>query len=95
MYIRVWQDLDVEDIKKHLMVWGQLSGDCANCKSIGISLDTHKCPSCGTEFKYIAFRTEVKVGYIERIKRKRSDLVFIEWRDFSYQLSKSKAKDLL
>ena len=95
MLIRVWKDLDVQEVKKHLLVWGQLNGDCANCKYVGIPLEAKKCPSCGTEFKYLALRESNKHNYVERIKHKRQDLIFIDWKDFSYQILKQKAKEFL
>ncbi|MFH1783106.1 MAG: hypothetical protein ABH848_05775 [Candidatus Omnitrophota bacterium] len=90
-FIRVWKELDADDILKHLLVVGSVTGDCSNCKELGIDYSTQKnCPSCKTEFKYIASRT----GDIARIIKRRKDLIFIDLDDYKKAMGKIKAKGL-
>ncbi len=96
MYIRVWQDVDISFISKHLMIVGELTGDCANCRELGINYSNAKnCPSCKTEFRYLGIRrsNSSDPGLIKRLKDKRPDLVFIDYNDFKDTFEKNKAKD--
>jgi len=94
-YIRIWKDLDVQEVKKHLLVWGMLNGDCGNCKYVGLPLEAKVCPSCKTEFKYLALRNKSTPSYVEKIIKKRPDLLVIDWQDFSFQYSRKEAKKFL
>ncbi len=89
--IRVWKEMDVTDIGKHLLIAGEVTGDCSNCRELGINYSTAKaCPKCGNEFKYIASRPHE----IRKIKNKRPDLIFIDLEDYKKVTGKIKAKDL-
>jgi len=95
-YIRVWRQEDVALIKQHLLVVGDVSGDCANCKHIGIDYRTSQtCPNCKTEFKYIASRSNVTDygGIVHKIKNARPELVFIDFNDFKRMSEKNKARE--
>jgi len=94
-YVRVWQDLDVEKIKKNLLIWGTLDGMCANCKKVGLKLEERFCPECKTEFKYLALREKNTPSNVFKIKKKRPDLTIIDYKDFSEQISLQKAKKIL
>jgi NAD(P)H-hydrate repair Nnr-like enzyme with NAD(P)H-hydrate dehydratase domain len=90
-FIRVWKEVEVGDITEHLLVVGDVSGDCCKCRALGIDYAKVKaCPECGTDFKYIASRT----GQINRIKSKRPDLIFIDLDDYKKAVGKIKAKGL-
>ena len=80
-YIRIWQEQDTEEIKKHLLMAGDLAGDCLNCRQMGIDYKTAKeCPGCRTVFKYIASRSPLADGgLVHRIKQARPELVFIDF----------------
>jgi len=99
-FIRVWQELEAEDIKKHLLVIGQISGTCQNCNNLGIDyVNAKTCSDCNTEFKFIALRPEKEgrpVGFsnIRLIKQRRPDLIFIEYSDFKKFASSRKAQDI-
>ena len=95
MYIRIWEKVDLEMVSKHLVVAGELSGDCSNCRELGIDFAAAKiCPKCRTEFKYLAIRRNNSSdgGLIKRLKDKRPDLIFIDYNDFKEALDKLKAK---
>lgn len=93
--MRVWQENDLDEINRHLLIVGDLSGDCSQCRQIGIDYASSiTCSKCQTAFKYIASRSkEVSFGHIKRIKEKRPDLVFIDYHDFKQALDRQKAKD--
>jgi len=89
--IRVWKEMDINDIEKHLLVAGEVSGDCSSCRELGINYSLSKsCPKCGNEFKYIATRFHE----IKKIKQKRPDLIFIDFEDYKKAAGKIKAKGL-
>jgi hypothetical protein len=91
-FIRVWKEFDIGDISKHLLIVGDITGDCSSCRQLGIDYSTAKsCPKCGTDFKYIATRTRET----RRIKHKRPDLIFIDFEDYKKAAGKIKARDLL
>ena len=90
-FIRVWKQFDIEDISGHLLLVGDLSGDCSKCRELGIDYSSVKaCPKCETTFKYIASRTRE----VRRIKDKRPDLIFIDFEDYKKAKGKIKARDL-
>ncbi len=89
--IRVWKEMDVSDIEKHLLIAGEVTGDCSSCRELGINYSSVKaCPQCGNEFKYIATRFHE----IRKIKQKRPDLIFIDFEDYKKATGKIKAKGL-
>lgn len=93
--IRVWQVHDMELITKHLLVAGDPTGDCANCKEIGIDIATSKnCPKCKTEFKYIATRLDNNPTQAGRLKKKRPDLIAIDLGDYKEALAREKAHNI-
>lgn len=56
--LRVWQECDLKDIEKHLIVAGELSSECFSCHKVGIGLKAQNCPNCGVYFKYMGFKKE-------------------------------------
>lgn len=99
-FIRVWQELDTEEIKKHLVVVGQVSGTCQNCNTLGIDyINANSCANCKTDFRFITLRPEKEgkdIGFsnIRLIKQRRPDLVFIEHSDFKKFIASRKAQDI-
>jgi hypothetical protein len=80
------------------LIIGDMTGDCANCKHIGIDYQAQKnCPNCQTEFKYIASRAVSSSldygGFVNRIRWRRPDLVFIDLNDFKHVTEKNKARE--
>ncbi|MBU1086332.1 MAG: hypothetical protein KKD05_02315 [Candidatus Omnitrophica bacterium] len=98
--IRVWQCFDSEQVKKQLLLAGELSANCENCQHLGINfLQSKQCPQCQTEFKYIGFRTKSnkaeELFAIKRLKEKRPDLIIIDYEDIKRACGKSQARNLL
>ena len=90
-FIRVWKEFDIQDISEHLLIVGDITGDCSKCRALGIDYSKAKaCPKCKTNFKYIASRTRET----RRIKNKRPDLIFIDLEDYKKATGKIKARDL-
>jgi hypothetical protein len=98
-YLRIYQEFDIEDVKQHLLIWGDLSADCASCRMLGIEpFAAKQCPQCGTEFKYVTSRRiEEHAGerfhIVRRMREKRPELVFIDYTDYTKILGQKKAKD--
>lgn len=88
-FIRVWKELELNDVSEHLLIVGVTVGDCSKCRALGIEYSTAKaCPKCGTDFKYAASRTKE----IRKIKNKRPDLIFIDFEDYTRVTSQIKAR---
>ena len=92
--IRVWKEMDADAIKPHLLIAGSTTGDCANCKDIGISFEAKNCPKCGTVFKYIGTRISNSAREAKRLRARRPDLMLIEYDDFKQIQARTKARGL-
>ena len=98
-FLRVFKPFDIEDVRKHLLIMGDLSGDCGACRALGIdSYQATQCPECGTPFKYVTSRRlEANPGerfqLARRVFEKRKDLVFIDYTDYTKVLGQKKARD--
>ena len=98
-YIRVWQNCDLEGITKHLMIVGEVTADCANCRELGIDYaQIRNCTKCGTDFRFIASRSTGKLdrgrgATVRRIKDRRPDLTFIDYEDYKEITGKQNARD--
>lgn len=96
-YCRVAQELDYETVSKHLLIVGELTGDCFSCRQVGIDYSREKyCPQCNTDFRYISLRknsNEIKTGMLSRICLKRPDLTYVEYSDIKEIADRRKAKD--
>jgi hypothetical protein len=98
--IRVWQSFDSDQVKKQLLLAGELTANCENCQHLGIDYVTiRKCPQCQTAFKYIGFRTKSnkaeELSAIKRLAEKRPDLIIIDYQDIKRACGKSQAHNLL
>lgn len=98
-YIRVWQNCDVEELGKHLLIVGDVTADCAHCRELGIDYGAAKtCPKCGTVFRFIASRLTGKLDSnrktnVKRIKERRPDLTFIDYDDYKEITGRQQARD--
>jgi hypothetical protein len=97
-FIRVAQEMNYDDISKHLLVVGELSGDCFSCREVGIDYKREKyCPQCKTDFKYISYRKNpdaIKSSHLARICQARPDLVYVEYNDIKEIADRLKAKNI-
>lgn len=92
-FIRVYKEFDIEDVSKHLLVFGELLATCNNCSKLGLALSTRTCPECKTEFRYATFSfSKDKESQIHKIVN-MSDLIFVDYDDFKRITGKLKAKD--
>ncbi len=98
-YLRVFQPFDIEEVKSHLLIMGDLTGDCGSCREIGLDTSNLKvCPHCGAQFKYVTSRRlELNPGerfqWARRVREKRPDLIMIDYTDYSKLIGQKKARD--
>lgn len=94
--LRVYKEMDLIELKEHLLIYGVLSGNCANCQAIDIKLDTVHCPQCKTDFRYLAFRDfKNHAAKIPRLLAERPYLVFVDHDDFAKSWGAHKAQEFL
>jgi hypothetical protein len=97
-YFRVGQVMDYDDVSKHLLVVGELMGDCFACRHVGIDYGREKyCPQCKTDFKYISYRKDsdaITTGNIAKICQRRPDLTYVEYKDIKEISDRKKVKDI-
>jgi len=93
-FIRVYKKLDANAIKPHLLIYGDLTGSCANCNKIDLKLEMNLCPECNTEFKYVAFRSvKSHIPKLFKLNEQRPSLTIIDYDDYVKATGKSKAED--
>ena len=96
-YIRVWKEIDIEDVKNHIIMVEDKFGHCPGCKQIGIELkELKKCPGCGRAFKFATSKDARggKVDIVVRTRKKLPDLVFVDYDDYERVTGKKKAESL-
>ena len=94
--IRIYQKLDVGQIKPALLIYGDLGGSCAHCNAMDIKLESLKCPSCQTEFKYISFRNiKNHLPKVLKLHAERPQILIIDFEDYTRQMGAMKAHDFL
>ena len=95
-FLRVYKKFHLDEIKCHLLVYGVLSGSCANCKKLDLKLDARQCPECGTGFKFIAFQN-VRDHWpkIHKIAQENPGIIFVDYDDFKKIDGEEKAKNIL
>lgn len=94
-FLRVWQELNLIDIEKHLIVIGELSAECFCCHKVGIDRKSKLCPACNTNFKYMGFRRKIRIPYLREIKEEFENITFIDFEDFKKSVGKRNALKLL
>lgn len=98
-WIRVWQEKDISEVEKHLLVVGDLKADCANCKELGLDYKSVKtCPKCQTPFSFITSRRfETNPGerfqIVRRLNETRGDLLWIDYDDYKKITGRQRARD--
>ena len=97
-YLRTYQAFDIEEIKRHLLILGDLTGNCASCKALGIRATQEQCPECGTPFRFITSRRldthpGERFRFARRMKETRPDLTVIDYSDYVKILGKKTARD--
>ena len=95
-FIRIYKKLDLNEIKKHLLIYGDLSAQCANCQTMDLKLDMETCPNCATPFKYISFRNvRNHLPKLQKINEEKPDIAFIDFDDYKRITGELKARDFL
>lgn len=96
--IRVARELEFEDIKKHLLIVGELTGDCFSCRQVGIDYSREKyCPQCKTDFRFISYRKSMgsaTAAQVAKISARRPDLTYVEYNDIKEISDRQKAKNI-
>lgn len=97
-YLRVFQPFDIEEVRQHLLLTGDLTSDCGACKEIGLDSSSRTCPKCGVTYKYVTSRRlENNPGerfqWARRMKERRPDLIMIDYSDYSKIMGQKKARD--
>ncbi len=93
-YIRVFQKADVDDLKAHLLICGDLSASCGHCNALGLKPNIISCPECKTEFKYLTFRNiKDNIHKIFKIKEQRPSLIIVDFDDYTKLAGAKKAQD--
>jgi len=95
-YFRIYKKLNFDDVREHLLIYGDLSASCSKCKALDIKLDATQCPSCQTPFKYIAFRN-VKQHWpkLSRIMEARPEVFLVDFDDYMRIMGQVKAEEFL
>ena len=92
--VRIYQQKDVHAIKPNLLIYGDVSGQCANCDETDIKFDMKACPKCAAIFRYITFRNiRVHMPKVYKIFEERPELSIVEFDDYKRNLGAAKAHD--
>ncbi len=94
-YLRVWEKLKLEEVKKHLLVVGELSAECFNCHQLGVDSKSHNCPNCGATFAYVGFRRKIRPQDLKTYKQERPSVQLVDFSDFKKAQAKKEARNLL
>jgi hypothetical protein len=97
-FVRVWSQLQVDDVKKHMLYVDDLYGTCGNCKRLGLNyLKDKSCPECKTIFKYMATNSKNPADVaklLTRIEKENIQLTMIDRDDFERSNASDAAKNL-
>lgn len=98
-HLRVWQQFEIEEVEKHLLILGDVTADCAACRELGIPyLEARECPKCKTTYRFVTSRRlESHPGerfqIVSRLRERRPDLTFVDYEDYKRTLGRKKARD--
>ena len=94
--MRIYKEMDINEIKRHLLIYGDLSAQCANCQAMDLKLDMAVCPKCEAEFKYITFRNvRNHLPKLQKINETKPDIQFVDFDDYKRTIGEIKARDFL
>lgn len=94
--VRVYKKLDIQHVKAHLLIYGDLGGSCAACQKMDIKLEATRCPECQAEFYYLAFRNpRVHMPKILKLSQERPQAAIIDYEDYSRLVGEQKAREFL
>ena len=96
LFTRIYKKFDPAEIKKYLMIYGDLSGSCANCDCMDVRLDMTRCPQCQTEFRCVSFRyIKNHLSKVQKLMAERPHIVIVDFDDYKRNLGCAKAKEFL
>ena len=88
--------MDVQEVREHLIIVGDVSASCAKCKNLGLKIDALQCSGCQTEFKYLTFRkVKENLPKMLNFSASRPDLIFVDFEDFERVMNALKAEEFL
>ncbi|MBF0531785.1 MAG: hypothetical protein HQL23_01675 [Candidatus Omnitrophica bacterium] len=94
--IRVYQKNDPKAVNEHLLIYGDVSGQCGHCNALDVKLEMNFCPSCKTEFLYVAFRNiKFHLPKVTKLFAQRPSLKIIDYDDHKRNLGELKAEEFL
>ena len=95
-FLRVYKKLDVQAIRSHLLIYGDLAGSCAHCNEMNIKLEASYCPQCKNDFQYIAFRdVKTQMPKLNKLSAERPSLVIVDFEDYKRNIGTLKAEEFL
>ncbi|OGX33866.1 MAG: hypothetical protein A3C36_00160 [Omnitrophica WOR_2 bacterium RIFCSPHIGHO2_02_FULL_52_10] len=95
-FIRTYKKFDMNEVRGHLLIYGDLSAQCAACQAVDLKLEETACPKCHAEIKYIAFRNvRSHLPKLQKINAQRPGLHIIDYEDYARELGAMKAKEFL
>ncbi len=98
-YLRTYREYNIEEVRDHLLILGDLSADCGKCRAIGLDAHTmDHCGECGTPFRFVTSRRseahpDERFRIVRRFLEKRPQFVFIDYTDYHKTLGHKKARD--
>lgn len=95
--IRIWKNIDIEEIGKHIVIVDDRYGFCPGCKQAGLELKgLTACPNCGRVFKYAAAKDAAAASpeLLSRAMQKLPNLTFVDYGDYQICTSKNAAAGL-
>ena len=96
-HVRIWHEVDIAEIKEHIVMVDDKYAHCPNCKKIGLEIKgLKKCPSCEREFKYATSKEAAggKTDIVARTLKKIPGIIFIDYDDYQHATGKQKAASL-
>ena len=97
-YLRIWNEVEIDEITNHLIMADDLNGFCPECKKLGIELNQElkNCPSCSREIKYVTSKDSKngKVEIVTRIRKKLPHLIFVDYNDYERITGKKNAENI-
>lgn len=97
-FMRIYRELEPEEIKKKLMIIEDLYGACASCGQLGLTFTKNKtCPGCNATFAYVMTKLKNPADIhkiLARIKAEGLSLVMIEKDDYERTSARDAVGDL-
>jgi hypothetical protein len=98
-FIRIWKEIDVDEIEKYLVIVDDIQGFCPSCKKAGIKYeDLAACPSCTREFRYATLREKGDAHtlsqLVAKLTKKVPSLSIVDGNDYNTAINRKKTKSL-